>query len=186
MAEGAAGKGKVAGCGWMNGDKMGFCRMEEPLNTLVYKRTHRGDPDAARGIFGIHDCMGQVRSWGFDAVIGVGGKSPDRDHEDIDRRINWIGINRRPSSTKAPRHFRGPFVEFEHFVLLEENGPYLKEHARNLFRYMFQDQHVRAVMSRNLSDVMQKEVQGILRWANNQPSRKARAVGRKASTKRKC
>jgi hypothetical protein len=42
------------------------------MRTLVYKRTHNGDPDA-EGRFGIHDCMGQVRSYGYEAVIGVGG-----------------------------------------------------------------------------------------------------------------
>jgi hypothetical protein len=48
---------------------------KDSMNTLVYKRTHTGDPDES-GIFGIHDCMGQVRGWNFGAVIGVGGKSP--------------------------------------------------------------------------------------------------------------
>ena len=35
------------------------------MRVLVYKRTHVGDPDA-RGRFGIHDCMGQDRSWHYD------------------------------------------------------------------------------------------------------------------------
>ena len=40
------------------------------MQTLIYKRTHKGDPDK-QGRFGIHDCMGRVRSRDFDAVIGM-------------------------------------------------------------------------------------------------------------------
>jgi hypothetical protein len=159
--------------------------MEEPLNTLVYKRTHTGDPDKS-GIFGIHDCMGRVRRWRFDAVIGVGGKSPYRGHEDIALKINWIGIS--PSATEAPRGFRGPFVEFKCFVLLEEDGPYLKKLAPKLFRHIFDDAHVRFVMSRNLPDEMQGEVQKLLRWAaeNHQPRKPPHVFEKTISTKRKC
>jgi hypothetical protein len=38
------------------------------MRTLIYKRTHTGDPDAS-GCFGIFDCMGRVRALDFDAVI---------------------------------------------------------------------------------------------------------------------
>src|ERR1035438_7944852 len=108
--------------------------MEEPLNTLIYKRTHTGDPDKS-GIFGIHDCMGRVRSWPFDAVIGVGGKSPDPGSEDIAGRINWVGIG--PTRKVQPRsNSRGPVVTFDHFVFLEETGPYLEQFAPNLFRHI--------------------------------------------------
>jgi hypothetical protein len=31
------------------------------MRTLIYKRTHTGDPDA-NGCFGIYDCMGRVRA----------------------------------------------------------------------------------------------------------------------------
>jgi hypothetical protein len=46
------------------------------MRTLIYKRTHHGDPDPA-GRFGIHDCMGRVRTWSLEAVIGVGGIGAD-------------------------------------------------------------------------------------------------------------
>lgn len=46
------------------------------MRTLIYKRTHPGDPDET-GRFGIHDCMGKVRSWQFDAVVGEGGIGPE-------------------------------------------------------------------------------------------------------------
>jgi hypothetical protein len=56
------------------------------MNTLVYKRTHTGDPNT-QGVFGCHDCMGQIRRRSFDAVIGVGGKRPDQGHEGIAFKI---------------------------------------------------------------------------------------------------
>jgi len=172
--------------------------MEKPLNTLVYKRTHKGDPDES-GIFGIHDCMGVVRCQPFDAVIGVGGKSPWRGHEGIARKINWIGINPSNKSeasspiwvgAKRPdwkTSFRGPLVAFEYFVLLDETGPDLEKRAPNLFKYMFEDQHVRHVMSRSRSCEIQEEVQKILKWAKTrQPRKPPRVVEKTISTKRRC
>lgn len=186
--------------------------MEEPLNTLLYKRTHKGDPDKS-GIFGIHDCMGQVRDYRFDAVIGVGGKSPDSGSEDIARKINWVGINPSKTAASSPvwigarrpdwsESFRGPLVTFDRFVFLDEKGPDFKDFAPKLFRYMFEDQHVRLVMSRSLPRQMQEEVQDILRWAENyrprnRPSKfdqqegdvtvtPSRVCGTNSSTKRKC
>jgi hypothetical protein len=150
--------------------------MEEALNTLVYKRTHTGDPGKL-GIFGIHDCMGRVRRLPFDAVIGVGGKRPDRGSEDIARKITWIGIN--PCKTEAPfcqraniLRLRGPLVAFEYFVLLDEGGPDLEKSAPKLSKHMFKDDK-HFVMSRSLrSEDMKEEVQKILRWAKNLQSRK--------------
>ena len=152
------------------------------MNTLIYKRTHTGDPNNL-GIFGINDCMGQIRCWSFDAVIGVGGKSPRHGHEDIALKINWIGIN--PRKTVEPG-LRGPCVEFECFVLLDETGPDLRTLAPNLFRYMFEDQHVRVVMSRSLPNQMQEEVTRILGLAENRQSPKPLTLGKKTSTKHKC
>ena len=31
------------------------------MRTLIYKRTHSGDPDPTSGRFGVRDCMGKVR-----------------------------------------------------------------------------------------------------------------------------
>ena len=153
------------------------------MNTLIYKRTHTGDPNE-KGTFGCDDCMGRVRRWSFDAVIGVGGKSPDRGDEDIARKINWIGII--PHKTEKPG-LKGPLVKFECFRRYEETGPYLKTLAPNLFRYMFEDQHVRVVMSRNLpSKKMQEEVTKLLRLAEKHRSTKPRVFGKKTSSKHKC
>ena len=68
------------------------------MRILTYKRTHVGDPDE-HGRVGIYGCMGRVRNYGFDAVIGIGGIEREPKSFGIDRKINWVGINpkRRPS-----------------------------------------------------------------------------------------
>lgn len=164
--------------------------MERPRNTLIYKRTHTGDPNTS-GIFGCHDCMGQVRGYRFDAVIGVGGKSPDHDSEDIALKINWIGIDPHvpktvPNTRKRDgEEFRGPWVTFQRFYLWEETGPYLKTHARKLFKCMFEEKHVRLLMSRSLLPEIQEEVQNILDLVNTfHPSKLSRVFFEKA--RRKC
>lgn len=151
------------------------------MNTLVYKRTHSGDPDQL-GRFGVDDCMGRVRGWGFDSVIGVGGKSPDPGHEGIALKVNWVGIG----SSKSDVGRRGPLVQFECFVQLEDGGPELRELAPQLFQYMFVKQHVRAVLSQNLPPTLQREIQGILRWALEQPKQSPSVSERTAIRKRKC
>ena len=81
------------------------------MRVLIYKRTHNGDPDKW-GCFGCHNCMGQVRRWPFDAVIGVGGIGRIPEANGIARKLNWIGIGPR----KTPRGKRGPLITFEHFL----------------------------------------------------------------------
>lgn len=159
--------------------------IEEPPNTLIYKRTHTGDPNTS-GTFGIENCMGQVRGWPFDAVIGVGGKSPDTGHQDISRKINWIGIG----PFKEPRRgFKGLLVTFERFVLWEETGPDLNEVAPHLFKYMFVDQHVRAVKSKSkaFTPKMGEEVRKILALAETfQPKKLSRAFAKTTPTTGRC
>jgi hypothetical protein len=141
--------------------KRAFAMQYLSYNTLVYKRTHRGDPDKS-GTFGINDCMGRVRTWPFDAVIGVGGKMPDAGHEDIANKINWVGIKPRI----AANGLRGPILKFEYFLLLESEGPELKTFAPDLFRYMFEDHNVRLVTSKHIrSPIMRLEIGDILKWA---------------------
>lgn len=94
---------------------------------LIYKRTHDGDPDAS-GRFGIQDCMGRVRSFGFDGVIGVGGVSAWPVSQGIDKKVNWVG--RRPLSVSNPvRGARAPVLEFARsdFALFERRGPRLAD-----------------------------------------------------------
>ena len=57
------------------------------MRTLIYKRTHIGDPDAT-GCFGIRDCMGSVRSHDFNAVIGVGGIGREPESYGIAGKVN--------------------------------------------------------------------------------------------------
>jgi hypothetical protein len=138
----------------------GVSKTMHHINTLIYKRTHKGDPDKS-GIFGVNDCMGKIRHWNFDAVIGIGGKCPDKEHENIALKINWIGIN----SKKMEAGKRGPLVAFKHFCLYEEEGPYLKTLAPKIFKYMFEDKNIRAVTSYSLPADMQEEISRILKLA---------------------
>jgi hypothetical protein len=62
------------------------------MRTLIYKRTHNGDPDPETGTFGNADCMGRVRGWNFDAVIGVGGIGREPELEGIAGKVTWVGI----------------------------------------------------------------------------------------------
>ena len=63
--------------------------MSDKKVVLIYRRTHTGDP-CDRGVFGCHGCMGKVREWKYDAVIGIGGKTAI---DGISRKLTWIGIS---------------------------------------------------------------------------------------------
>lgn len=91
---------------------------------LIYKRTHRGDPDH-RGRFGVEGCMGRVRNFPFDAVIGVGGISGWPVAEGIARKVNWVG--RMPRKRPNPVDKRGPLITFGRgdVRVLEDRGPLL-------------------------------------------------------------
>ena len=101
------------------------------MKILIYKRTHQGDPDRL-GRFGIERCMGRVRAFPFDAVIGVGGISGWPQADGIARKVNWVGRNprRRPN----PIDDRGPLVTFRRgdFRLMEDRGPLLASMSRLL------------------------------------------------------
>ena len=79
------------------------------MRTLIYKRTHHGDPDVT-GQFGIYDCMGRVRAWNFEAVIGVGGVGAEPTSHGLDGKVNWIGIG---PHRRAVVGKRGPIVTFD-------------------------------------------------------------------------
>jgi len=120
--------------------------------------------------------MGRIRSQDFEAVIGVGGKSSWFRDADLAYKINWIGIN--PSKTEAAG-LRGPHVRFKHLVRYDEgpcDGPELRTIAPKLFRYMFEENNVRHVMSQSLDDEdIQKEIIKILGLAEKN-QRKARLI----------
>src|SRR5688572_25971831 len=112
------------------------------MKTLVYKRTHHGDPDE-QGVFGIHDCMGQVRAWDFEAVIGVGGLGPEARSHGIDGKVNWIGIG--PHKTVVAGK-RGPVVTFDQFVFYGADGPDFEKLAPVLAERIY-SRNVRVVMN---------------------------------------
>src|SRR5437870_524960 len=91
------------------------------MRTLIYKRTHNGDPDPETGIFGNHDCMGKVRDRAFDAVIGVGGIGQEPQSYGIAGKLTWVGIGPRTIG----RTHRGARLTFRHFSYYGQAGPLL-------------------------------------------------------------
>ena len=76
------------------------CTFGRDMRTLVYKMTHIGDPHPVEGKWGRTGCMGQVRGYDFDAVIGVGGTSAG---DGIGGRVVWIGVGpRKTGDQKEP------------------------------------------------------------------------------------
>jgi len=132
------------------------------MKTLVYKRTHRGDPDK-NGCFGIEDCMGRVRAYDFDSVIGVGGKSNWPRSQGIAEKLNWIGLGARK---KTLQNRRAPVVTFEHFVLYEHDGEPVEEIAPVLAKRLL-SRNARVVM--NFTRAEQKEIRKILNMAKHAP-----------------
>lgn len=142
------------------------------MRTLIYKRTHPGDPDAA-GRFGISDCMGEVRTWDFEAVIGVGGIGAEPESHGLARKVNWIGIGprKRPEAGK-----RGPVVTFDHFLLFGSDGPSFQALAPQLASRMY-SKNVRLIMDR-LGPGERREVRKLLDFAMDAPPSSADGPGR--------
>lgn len=143
---------------------------------LIYKRTHVGDP-TPEGVFGLGDCMGSVRAWNYDAVIGVGGLSAEPQACGIAGRITWVGVGAHRSES-IPIGSRGPIVEFDQFKLFDEAGPMLDSLAPNLALHMF-GVHRRVMMSDNLNATIQREISKILALVSGSSTRRGRAVARK-------
>lgn len=133
------------------------------MSTLIYKRTHNGDPDMT-GRFGIHDCMGRVRTWDFDAVIGVGGLGPEARWHGLDGKVNWIGIGPHKHAAAGKR---GPIVSFDHFVFYGSDGPDF-EHLAPVLAERIYSKNVRVLM-KGLNPTEQEEVDNILLRAKNAP-----------------
>jgi hypothetical protein len=132
------------------------------MRTLVYKRTHNGDPDA-EGRFGIHDCMGQVRGYRYEAVIGVGGVGDEPEEWGIAGKVNWIGIGPH----KAEVGKRGPLVTFDHFLQFGADAPEFLTLAPKLASRMYAN-NVRLVMD-DVDEHEREEIAGILALANRAP-----------------
>lgn len=121
-----------------------------------------GDPDA-KGCFGIEDCMGRVRGYEFDSVIGVGGVSAQPRSQNIAGKINWVGLGARK---KSVRNRKAPVVTFRHFVLYEEKGENIRDRAPRLARHLL-SKNARVLV--NFTTQEQHEINQILRLAKNAP-----------------
>lgn len=159
---------------------------EKYRRTLIYKRTHIGDPDPKTGVFGCKDCMKTVRGWGFDAAIGIGGIGREPQGYGIDGKLTWIGIGKHETISDPSRPFvtsSCPLVTFDHFLYFEE-APLLKSIAPVLARRMY-GTNVRTLMD-SLSDNERREVQKILALAKNAPPSKQPAKRGSRETSVKC
>src|SRR5271169_5808628 len=137
------------------------------MRTLIYKRTHKGDPDPG-GCFGIYDCMGRLRRTDFDAVIGLGGMGREAQTARIAGKITWIGIG----AHKTAGDGRGPRVTFDHFVLFDEKGKDLSDIAPLLARRFYLDHGPRFLLDGSLSKPETQEIERILHMARKEPPSK--------------
>ena len=126
------------------------------MKVLVYKRTHTGDP-SENGVFGESDCMGAIRNWHYDAVIGIGSIHPWEGDKGISGKVTWIGIN----PIRIGKNGRGDTLKFKQFVLLDEDGPDFKELAPNLAN-RFYIRNARFTL-KSYSDVEKKEVERVIK-----------------------
>ena len=104
------------------------------MRTLVYKRNHNGDPDPAIGRFGCFGCMGQVRGYSFDAVIGIGGTGLRAKRAGIAERLTWIGVGPMPAGYHEDGY---PVLAFGRFWYKGDKGPLLNKVAPHLARRMY-------------------------------------------------
>ena len=105
-------------------------------NILVYKRTHTGDPNE-KGEFGVHDCMGKVRDFKYNAVIGVGGIGLEPSHHGIDGKVTWVGVERLANDVPKVQGSRASIVTFKKYVVLDHTGPNLAEKAPALAKRLY-------------------------------------------------
>ena len=141
---------------------------QDRRRVLIYRRTHVGDPCEC-GIFGVHNCMKSRRSWRYDAVIGVGGVGQMAESEGIARRLTWAGISPHRRLPLA----RCPVVTFDHFCLMDGQGPWLSECAPLLARNMFEEGGIpRSAMSDSRPPAIQDEIDALIcRHMSCPPSR---------------
>src|SRR5450631_3782521 len=120
------------------------------MRTLIYKRTHSGDPAPQNGVFGNHDCMGRVKGWQYDAVIGIGGIGPEPMRKGIGGKLNWIGIGPHKLFDN-PKRPESPRVTFDHFWYRGENGPLLEDDYPALAKRMY-EKNVRVLIHEPLTE----------------------------------
>lgn len=159
-------------------------KTNQALKVLVYRRTHTADPCQC-GVFGIRDCMGKVRSWEYDAVIGIGGITAKGN---MAYKLTWIGINahkqdsltvgydkkckyRKCKKTDKENQLRGSLVTFDHFCLMNGEGPMLCDCAPLLYHHMFKCEEIRRyAWSTSRPEDIQKEIANLVNQYRNCPS----------------
>jgi hypothetical protein len=134
---------------------------------LIYKRNHTGDPDS-NGIFGCGDCMGRIRGYRYDAVIGIGVSDPWPGHEGIASRISWVGVG--PRRIGIHRNRGAPLIRFDRWKVFNSGGKVLRSFAPHLATH-FYAKHRRYFFSDGLSDDIQREIGRILRLARGYSTR---------------
>lgn len=127
------------------------------MATLVYKMTHSGDPDSNLGCWGVSDCMGQVRGYGFDAIIGIGGRSWWSSEISREGELIWIGVD--PQEVASGK--RGPKLAFVHFRYFQGGEKMLSEIAPMLDRAM---RNCRFMLY-GFSPAQEREIKAILKLA---------------------
>jgi hypothetical protein len=108
--------------------------------------------------------MHSVRSWHFEAVIGVGGIGAEPKSDGIARKVNWIGIGPRKKMSAASEW---PLVTFDNYVFFGSQGPSFVEMAPRLANRMYEN-NVRKVMDK-MDAVEKAEVEQILDLARRAP-----------------
>ena len=146
------------------------------MRTLIYKRTHSGDPDPDAGVFGNHNCMKTVRGRRFDAVIGIGGVGRVPESHGIAGKLTWVGIGPHKVVDNLAQP-DCPRVTFDHFWYLGKQGPSLREKYPALASRMY-DKNVKVLMHSPLpsgsleigkNSSLDRDVRKILRLAMSAP-----------------
>lgn len=134
------------------------------MRTLIYKMKHEGDPNQSTGVFGCYGCMGRVRGWAFDAVIGIGGIGAEATASGLNGKLTWIGVgaHKAPTDTK-------PLVLFDHFIYFGQNGLNFRAIAPTIAARMY-DRNTRSVTDVGFSSAERDEVAKILVMADGAPS----------------
>ncbi len=148
--------------------------MEE---TLIYKQTHCKDPDPEKGIWGIKNCMGRVRSWNFGAVIGVGGIGRKARKHQIAEKLTWVGIGPHSNDDSPPK------IAFKHFWFRGEKGRLLKDRAPLLAKRIYR---VRLIKSSSLTEEQLKEVRKLLGYAKSAPPSKGLLPRKSRKKSKRC
>ena len=123
--------------------------------------------------------MGRVRTWGFEAVIGIGGIGAEPKKEELDGKVNWIGIGPHRRGTVDKRAL--PVVTFDHFLLYRPDdpdgpvGPSFLKPAPRLAARMY-SKNVRVVIDR-LDPRERTEVERLLALAKDAPPSSADGPG---------